>query len=81
MSGQKGQSVGVVGVGIMGSSVATRLIGTGHQVSVFDLDAAKVAALVAKGARGHLSPRRGRRRLRDHQSQFGGYRGARGVWP
>ncbi|MBB3913685.1 NAD(P)-dependent oxidoreductase [Rhizobium fabae] len=43
--------VAVIGAGIMGTAIVTRLIETGHKVSVFDLDAEKVAALVAKGAR------------------------------
>ncbi|RUT88492.1 MULTISPECIES: NAD(P)-dependent oxidoreductase [unclassified Mesorhizobium] len=40
----------VVGAGIMGSAIATRLIKAKLAVTVFDLDKAKVAALVAKGA-------------------------------
>lgn len=43
--------VAVIGAGIMGTAIITRLIETGHKVSVFDLDAEKVAALEAKGAR------------------------------
>ncbi|OHV19016.1 NAD(P)-dependent oxidoreductase [Rhizobium sp. RMa-01] len=42
--------VAVIGAGIMGTAIVTRLIETGHKVSVFDLDAEKVAALAAKGA-------------------------------
>ncbi|MEI9430226.1 NAD(P)-dependent oxidoreductase [Mesorhizobium sp. Cs1299R1N3] len=42
--------VAVIGAGIMGSAIATRLIETGQAVTVFDLDKAKVAALTAKGA-------------------------------
>jgi 2-hydroxy-3-oxopropionate reductase len=42
--------IAVIGAGIMGSAIATRLIETGQLVTVSDLDAAKVAALVAKGA-------------------------------
>jgi hypothetical protein len=44
-------SVGVVGIGIMGSAIAARLLGCGHAVAVFDLDAAKLAPLAAEGAR------------------------------
>eukprot|EP01037_Dinobryon_pediforme_P014897 gene14897-15034_t len=51
------QSVGVVGAGIMGSAIATRLLEAGHHVRVFDLDAAKIAALVAKGALAATSPK------------------------
>ena len=42
--------VAVVGAGIMGSAIATRLIETGQTVTVFDLDSAKVQALTDKGA-------------------------------
>ena len=42
--------VAVIGVGIMGSAIARRLLECGHRVSVFDLDAAKVAALAEHGA-------------------------------
>ncbi|KEC69809.1 UNVERIFIED_ORG: 2-hydroxy-3-oxopropionate reductase [Rhizobium esperanzae] len=42
--------VAVIGAGIMGRAIVTRLIETGHKVSVFDLDAEKVAALTGKGA-------------------------------
>lgn len=43
-------TVAVIGAGFMGAAIATRLIETGHAVTVFDVDAQKVAALVAKGA-------------------------------
>jgi 2-hydroxy-3-oxopropionate reductase len=42
--------VAIIGAGLMGSAIATRLIECGHQLWVFDLDQTKVAALVAKGA-------------------------------
>ncbi len=42
--------IAVIGAGIMGSAIATRLIETGQSVTVSDLDAAKVSALVEKGA-------------------------------
>lgn len=42
--------VAVIGAGIMGSAIATRLLDRAHRVSVFDLDASRIAALVAKGA-------------------------------
>ncbi|MGJ7493601.1 NAD(P)-dependent oxidoreductase [Variovorax sp. RT4R15] len=44
------QRVAVIGVGIMGSAIARRLLDCGHSVSVFDLDPAKVAALEVHGA-------------------------------
>ncbi len=40
----------VIGAGIMGTAIATRLLECGRDVIVFDLDAVKVAALVEKGA-------------------------------
>lgn len=43
-------SVAVIGAGIMGSAIVTRLLDTDHEVHTFDLDRDKVAALVAKGA-------------------------------
>ncbi len=42
--------VAVIGAGIMGSAIATRLIACGLEVRVFDLDPVKVAVLAAKGA-------------------------------
>ena len=50
MSDAVGQEVAVIGAGIMGSAIATRLIETGNAVTIYDLDPAKVAALVAMGA-------------------------------
>jgi 2-hydroxy-3-oxopropionate reductase len=43
-------SVAVIGAGIMGSAIVSRLLETGHDVHSFDLDRDKVAALVARGA-------------------------------
>lgn len=42
--------VAVIGAGIMGTAIITRLLETGHKVHIFDLDEDKVASLVAKGA-------------------------------
>lgn len=47
--------VAVIGAGIMGTAIATRLLETGHGVHVFDIDRSRVAALEAKGAIGHAS--------------------------
>ncbi len=49
-------SVGVIGIGIMGSAIAKRLIETGHPVQVFDLDKEKVAAAVKNGAQAAATP-------------------------
>lgn len=43
-------NVALIGAGAMGGAIGTRLAQTGNQVSVFDLDAEKVAELVAVGA-------------------------------
>ncbi|MGN8024516.1 NAD(P)-dependent oxidoreductase [Phyllobacterium sp. 22229] len=48
-------TIAVIGAGLMGAAIATRLIETGHPVTVFDVDAQKVTALVAKGAVAALS--------------------------
>ena len=50
------EKVAVVGAGIMGSAIATRLLESGHKLAVYDLDQDKVAALVAKGANAAASP-------------------------
>ena len=44
-------SVAVVGVGVMGGAIATRLLETGATVIVFDRDDMKTRALTEKGAR------------------------------
>lgn len=44
------QRVAVIGVGIMGSAITRRLLDCGHRVVLFDLDRAKVQALVDAGA-------------------------------
>ena len=49
------QRVAVIGVGIMGSAIARRLLECGHAVCVFDLDSAKVAARVQQGAQAAAS--------------------------
>ncbi|WP_068084668.1 NAD(P)-dependent oxidoreductase [Polycladidibacter stylochi] len=45
------QNVAVIGAGIMGTAISTRLLEMGHAVMVFDLDTAKVESLVSKGAK------------------------------
>lgn len=51
MSNSTASRIGVIGVGIMGSAIATRLLECGRDVRVFDVDSQKVAALTAKGAK------------------------------
>jgi 3-hydroxyisobutyrate dehydrogenase len=49
--------VGFVGLGIMGISMAKRLIEAGHQVAVYNRTASKAAPLVALGATQAATPR------------------------
>jgi 2-hydroxy-3-oxopropionate reductase len=44
------ETVGLIGAGAMGGAIGARLLATGTPLRVFDLDAEKVAALVAQGA-------------------------------
>ena len=48
--------IAVIGAGIMGSAIATRLLERGHRLHVFDLDTAKLDRLAALGARPATSP-------------------------
>ena len=51
------RTVGFIGLGIMGFSMAKRLVEAGHQVTVYNRTAAKAAPLVALGARQAATPR------------------------
>lgn len=42
--------VALIGAGVMGNAIGTRLLETGNDLAVFDLDQTKVDALVSKGA-------------------------------
>jgi 2-hydroxy-3-oxopropionate reductase len=42
--------IALIGAGAMGGAIGARLVATGTQLAVFDLDAAKVAPLIAAGA-------------------------------
>jgi 2-hydroxy-3-oxopropionate reductase len=44
------QNISIVGAGLMGTAIATRLLSCGHKVSVYDIDVAKVINLVSLGA-------------------------------
>ena len=44
------ETVALIGAGAMGGAIGARLLETGNRLAVFDLDADKVAELVAKGA-------------------------------
>jgi 2-hydroxy-3-oxopropionate reductase len=47
---QMTEKIALIGAGVMGQAIGTRLLECGHTLVVFDIDAAKVAGLVAKGA-------------------------------
>ncbi|WP_390915503.1 NAD(P)-binding domain-containing protein [Pseudosulfitobacter sp. SM2401] len=44
------ERIALIGAGVMGGAIGARLLETGNSLKVFDLDADKVAELVAKGA-------------------------------
>jgi 3-hydroxyisobutyrate dehydrogenase len=48
--------IGMAGTGRMGAAIAQRLIGVGHQVTVWNRTAAKAQALAAAGARIAATP-------------------------
>jgi 3-hydroxyisobutyrate dehydrogenase len=48
--------IGIVGIGKMGSAIATRLAGLGHEVHVWNRTAEKARALAAAGARVAATP-------------------------
>jgi 2-hydroxy-3-oxopropionate reductase len=49
-------TVGVIGIGVMGSAIAARLLTRGADVHVHDRDPTKVAAVVPQGAIAHPTP-------------------------
>jgi 2-hydroxy-3-oxopropionate reductase len=50
------ERIALIGAGIMGQAIGTRLLACGHTLSVFDIDAGKAANLCAKGAQPAGSP-------------------------
>jgi len=50
-------SVGFIGLGIMGSAMALRLVRAGHRVTVYNRTASRAAPLVSAGARQAPTPR------------------------
>jgi 2-hydroxy-3-oxopropionate reductase len=50
------RNVALIGAGLMGQAIGTRLLACGHELSVFDIDPVKVAGLAAKGAANAASP-------------------------
>jgi 2-hydroxy-3-oxopropionate reductase len=57
VSGAAQATVGIIGVGIMGSSMGTRLLACGHRVTLYDRNPPKLAAMVEKGAQAAASPK------------------------
>ncbi|HEY0300823.1 MAG TPA: NAD(P)-dependent oxidoreductase, partial [Rhizomicrobium sp.] len=51
------ETIGFIGLGRMGSRMCARLIDAGHALTVYDVDEANVAALVARGAARVPSPK------------------------
>src|SRR5437899_3174513 len=56
------EKMAIIGAGIMGSAIATRLLDCGQVVNAFDVDAGKVAKLVTLGAEAEISPAEAARR-------------------
>lgn len=50
------ETIALIGAGLMGQAIGTRLLTCGHAVTVFDIDPAKLSLLVDKGARSAESP-------------------------
>jgi 2-hydroxy-3-oxopropionate reductase len=50
------EAVALIGAGIMGQAIGTRLLESGHRLSVYDIDAGKAAQLASKGASLASSP-------------------------
>ena len=55
--GQQAETLGYLGLGLMGLPMSLRLLNAGHDVSVWNRSAGKTAALVEAGARPAGSPR------------------------
>ena len=50
------ENIALIGAGIMGQAIGTRLLECGHKLTVFDIDETKVEHLVAKGAKRAENP-------------------------
>ncbi len=57
MHGEENLKIGIVGMGKMGSAIATRLAGLGHEVTVWNRTASKALALAQSGVRIAATPR------------------------
>jgi 3-hydroxyisobutyrate dehydrogenase len=56
MAGQQDEKLGYLGLGMMGFPMARRLLGAGHDVTVWNRSAGKAAALVEAGAKLRAQP-------------------------
>ena len=54
-SGHSTASMGLIGVGTMGSALALNIAEKGHDIALYNLDASNVDALIARA--GDLAPR------------------------
>jgi 3-hydroxyisobutyrate dehydrogenase-like beta-hydroxyacid dehydrogenase len=52
------ETVGIIGLGAMGTPMANNLLAAGFTTWVFDIDKARVDAVVRSGAKAAESPRR-----------------------
>lgn len=57
MTQESVKKVGVIGVGIMGTAISSRLLECGQDLVVFDLDSEKMQVIVEQGATAAVSPR------------------------
>jgi 3-hydroxyisobutyrate dehydrogenase len=72
--------IAVLGLGAMGSRMATRLLGAGHRVHVYNRSAAPVAALKSKGAIAAATPREAAQQADVVISMVADDAAARTVW-
>jgi 2-hydroxy-3-oxopropionate reductase len=50
------ETIALIGAGIMGQAIGTRLLECGHALTVYDIDAVKIAVLADKGANAAANP-------------------------
>ena len=76
------ERVALIGAGIMGQAIGTRLLECGHALTVFDIDPAKVASLWQEARRQPPSPAEATARLElcHSQSQPCRHREQSRVW-
>src|ERR1044071_2431155 len=72
--------VAVLGLGLMGSGMARRLLGAGFPLTVFNRTAEKAAALVAEGAQTAATPREAAARADGVVSMVADDKASRSMW-